>query len=631
MNGILAQIHDPADLRKLPLEQLPLVAEDIREVILQTTARNGGHVASNLGAVELTLALHYSLNTPEDKLIWDVGHQCYAHKLLTGRQENFSTLRQPGGISGFCTREESPYDCFTTGHSSNSISLAYGMAQARDLQRGQEKVVAVIGDGALTGGIAFEGLNHAGYKPSNFIVVLNDNGMSIGGNVGAMSRRLATLRTGTKYNQAKSRVSSFLMKLPKIGKPMVDFISAVKHTIKSAMVPGMFFENFGFVYLGPIDGHDIGAMVEVLRASCEMDKPVLIHVKTIKGKGLTQAEEHPEKYHGVGRFDVETGISITSDPRSSYTDIFSDTMLELGAARPDVVAVTAAMAQGTGLASFAERYPGRFFDVGIAEQHAVSFCAGLANGGQRPIAAIYSTFLQRAYDQLVEDVCLQNLPVILAVDRAGLVGDDGLSHQGVLDLSYLRSMPNMTVMAPADGREQRMMLYAALDFNCPTTIRWPRNAAANLPELPQPIQKGKGVILREGADMAFFAIGSMVEPCLKAAESLAVSGIQARVVNARFAAPLDAELLLDSVKHCQGRIITAEENLIHGGFGAACGEALAGCDLKYDLCMAALPERFYPQGKRKEQLSDLGLDGPGLAHLAGERWFAERIGQYGAK
>jgi len=631
LNGTLKQIQDPADLRKLPLEQLPLVAEDIRELIISTVAQNGGHLASNLGAVELSLALHYAFQTPEDKLIWDVGHQCYAHKLLTGRQENFSSLRQPDGITGFCCREESTYDCFTTGHSSNSISLAFGMAKARDRRGGKEKVVAVIGDGALTGGMAFEGLNHAGDLPTNFVVVLNDNGMSIGGNVGAMSRRLATLRTGDKYNKAKHGVTNLLLRLPFLGKPLVDFISSFKHSLKAAMVPGMLFENFGFVYLGPIDGHDIEGMVELLQRAASLNKPALVHVKTTKGKGLAPAEEKPELFHGMGRFDVETCVSIASDPRPSYTDIFADTMLELAEAREDVIAVTAAMAQGTGLSRFAKQYPERFFDVGIAEQHAISFCAGLANGGQRPIAAIYSSFLQRAYDQLVEDVCLQNLPVILAVDRASLVGDDGASHQGVFDLTYLRSIPNMTLMAPADGRELRMMLHAALDFHCPTAIRYARNAAAVLPEMPKPIEKGKGVLLREGKDLLFFAIGTMVEPCLKAAEQLAETGIQAAVVNARFAAPLDKDLLLKMVQQCQGRILTAEENVINGGFGAACAEALADSGLDYDLCIAALPEQFFPQGKRNQQLSAYGLDAPGLARRAGERWFSERIRQYGAE
>lgn len=631
MNGILEQIHDPSDLRKLPIDQLPLVAEDIREKIISTVAQNGGHLASNLGAVELTLALHYAFHTPEDKLIWDVGHQCYAHKLLTGRQEKFSTLRKPDGLSGFCSRDESVYDCFTTGHSSNSISLAFGMAQARNQQGGKEKVVAVIGDGALTGGIAFEGLNNAGDLPTNFVVVLNDNGMSIGGNVGALSRRLSTIRTGEKYNRAKINVSSLLKRIPRIGQPLVNFISSFKHAIKSAMVPGMLFENFDFVYLGPIDGHDISGMIELLQRAAALDKPALVHIKTIKGRGLAAAEEHPELFHGLGRFDADTGVAIASESQPSYTDVFSDTILELASERKDIVCVTAAMAQGTGLSRFAELYPERFFDVGIAEQHAISFCAGLAEGGQRPIAAIYSSFLQRAYDQLVEDVCLQNLPVILAVDRAGLVGADGISHQGIFDLTYLRSIPNLTLMAPADGRELRMMFHAALDIPGPVAIRYPRNTADNLQKLPQPIEKGRGSILREGQDMVFFAIGSMVEPCLKAAEELARCGIEAMVVNARFAAPIDSELLLKAVSQAQGRIITAEENVINGGFGAACAEVLAGSELSYDLCIAALPEQFFPHGKREQQLSDCGLDSHGLAHLAGERWFAERIKQYGSE
>ena len=631
MNGILEQINSPADLRKLPVEQLPLVAEDIRETIIATTAKNGGHLASNLGVVELTLALHYVFDTPNDKLVWDVGHQCYAHKLLTGRQDRFSTLRQPGGLSGFCSRDESPYDCFTTGHSSNSLSLAFGMARARDQRGGREKVVAVIGDGALTGGMAFEALNHAGDLPTNFVVVLNDNGMSIGGNVGAMSRRLANLRADAKYNKAKVDVSNFLHKVPLIGKPLVNFISSAKHTIKSALVPGMLFENFGFVYLGPIDGHDTEALIELLHRAGNLDKPVLVHVKTTKGKGHAPAEENPAMFHGMGRFDIDTGVPISSDPRLSYTDIFGETMLDLAAEREDIIAVTAAMMQGTGLSRFAERYPKQCFDVGIAEQHAVSFCAGLANGGLRPVAAIYSSFLQRAYDQLIEDVCLQNLPVLLAVDRAGLVGADGYSHQGIFDLTYLRSIPNLTVMAPADGRELRMMLYAALEYSTPVAIRYPKGAAATLPVLPSPIEKGRSVILREGCDMVYFAIGSMVEPCLLAAEQLAKAGVQAAVVNARFAAPLDNDTLFQVVAAAKGRIVTAEENVINGGFGAACAEALSNSGLNYDLHIAALPDTFFPHGNPTQQLAAFGLDAVGLAHMAGEKWFSERIRKYGSE
>ncbi|MDO4732127.1 MAG: 1-deoxy-D-xylulose-5-phosphate synthase [Bacillota bacterium] len=631
MQELLKQIQDPTDLRKLPMEQLPQLAAEIREIIIRTVAKNGGHLASNLGAVELSLALHYAFQTPTDKLIWDVGHQCYTHKLICGRREEFHSLRQPGGISGFCNREESPYDCFTTGHSSNSISLAFGMAQARDKSGGQEKVVAVIGDGALTGGMAFEGLNHAGDLPTNFVVVLNDNGMSIGGNVGAMSRRLSALRSGRKYNRAKHSVSRLLLKLPLLGPALVDFISGFKHTIKSAVVPGMLFENFGFVYLGPIDGHDIPAMVEIFQRAAELKRPALVHVKTIKGKGMSPAEKQPELFHGMGRFDVETGASIPSDSKPSYTDIFSKTMMELAKEREDIIAVTAAMCQGTGLSPFSAAYPERFFDVGIAEQHAISFCAGLANGGQRPVAAIYSSFLQRAYDQLVEDVCLQNLPLILAVDRASLVGDDGCSHQGIFDLSYLRSIPNMTIMAPADGPELRMMLRAALDFNSPTAIRYPRCTAAVLNQSPVPIEKGKGILLREGGDFCLFAIGTMVEASLEAAELLAIRGIQAAVVNARFAAPLDQELLLKLLSRCKGRILTAEENTIKGGFGAACAESLAASGMEYDLCIAALPEQFIPQGKRNQQLAEFGLDGPGLAERAMKRWFPERMGKNGTK
>jgi len=623
---LLDSINSPADLRRLNQKQLPVLAKEIRERILETTAQNGGHLASNLGVVELTLALHYVFDTPADRLIWDVGHQCYAHKLLTGRQQQFSTLRCPGGLSGFCRREESAYDCFTTGHSSNSISLALGMAAARDAQGGQEHIVAVIGDGALTGGMAMEALDQAGDLQANLIVVLNDNGMSIGGNVGAMSSYLSRFRANPAYDALKRRVKNFFSHIPLLGQPLINIFSTVKNSLKSALVPGMLFEDLGFVYLGPIDGHDLHELIDILDGAREVGKPTLVHVKTVKGKGYAPAERSPEIFHGLGRFDAASGIPLNDDCKGSYTEIMGDALVRLASVDPDIVAITAAMTHGTGLDRFKERFPERFYDVAIAEQHAVSFAAGLASHGKKPLVAIYSTFLQRAYDQIIIDVCLQNLPVVFAVDRAGLVGCDGYSHQGLFDLAYLRSVPKLTVMAPADGREFRVMLAEAFAYGKPVAIRYPKCHAGELPGLPRPLEYGRSVQLKDGGDLAFIAIGSMVQPALKAAELLEREGIRARVVNARFIAPLDKEALLRAVRECRGRLISVEENVISGGFGAACAEALSG--VSAELVMAALPSEFQPQGRRGDQLAALGLNGPGLAALAVRRWFPERRAEH---
>lgn len=623
--GILDHIAKPADLRVLDEKKLPALAEELRQRILAVTAANGGHLASNLGVVELTLALHYVFDTPADKLVWDVGHQCYAHKLLTGRQREFATMRLPGGLSGFCRREESPYDCFTTGHSSNSISLALGLAAARDARGEREHIVAVIGDGALTGGMAMEALDQAGDLQTNLIVVLNDNGMSIDGNVGAMSGYLSRFRANPAYDAMKRRVKRFFSHIPLLGKPLIRLFSMVKNSLKSALVPGMLFEDMGFVYLGPIDGHDLHSLVDILGLAKAVGKPTLVHVKTIKGKGYALAEANPEEFHGTGSFDIATGQPLHAHCPDTYTEVLGQALVSLAKADPDIVAITAAMACGTGLSAFQARFPARFYDVAIAEQHAVSFAAGLASHGKKPLVAIYSTFLQRAYDQIVTDVCLQGLPVVFAVDRAGLVGADGYSHQGLLDITYLRSIPGLIVMAPADGQEFRLMLAQAFSLGRPVAIRYPKCGAADLPAEAAPLELGKSVTLRDGRDLAFIAIGAMVKPALQAAELLAEEGISARVVNARYAAPVDTAALVEAAHACSGRLISVEENVVSGGFGAACAEALAAAGEKAELVMAALPSAFLPQGQRAGQLEALGLSGPGLAELALRRWFPARL------
>ncbi len=626
MTNYLHDINSPSDLKKLSPKQLPDLAQEIRQQIIETTAENGGHLASNLGVVELTIALHYVLNTPTDKIIWDVGHQCYAHKLLTGRKEAFSTLRQPQGLSGFCNKEESPYDIFTTGHSSNSLSLALGMAVARDLDHGKEKIVAVIGDGALTGGMAFEALNNAGDTSSPFVIILNDNGMSIGGNVGGLARYLSNLRSGEKYNRLKNRVYHALARLPFVGKGIAHFLRNLKRSVKAMLVPGMIFENLGILYLGPVDGHDIGAMTELLNRALKMKKTTLIHIKTVKGKGYIPAEMAPSIFHGTGPFYVSTGLSRT-EAASSYTDVFADTLIQIAKKDRDVIAITAAMLHGTGLEKFRAKMPERVFDVGIAEQHAVTLAGGLAAQGKRPVVAIYSCFLQRAYDQIIEDVCLQNLPVIFAIDRAGIVGQDGVSHQGIYDISYLRCIPGLVFMAPADQPEFALMLNAAFSLHLSVAIRYPRARANRLPKEPAPIQLGKSTVMREGTDVAIFAIGTMVESSLACADILAEKGLSIAVINARFIYPLDKEVLLHYARLTNGKILTVEENVCSGGFGAACAEALS--PQGYAPQIAALPARFIPHGERQAQLKEFGLDAFGLAERILRQWYPERKQDHG--
>ena len=612
---LLPNVNSPADLRKLDMDQLDQLAGEIREYIIKTVSETGGHLAASLGAVELTIALHYVLDTPKDKLLFDVGHQSYAHKILTGRREQFNTLRQSGGISGFCNRDESEYDVYTSGHASDSLSLALGLALARRNSGENYRVATVLGDGALTGGMAFEAMNQAGDSGEPMIVVLNDNEMSIDGNVGALSRSLSRLRSGRGYNRAKDSTRRAVESLPLLGRPLYRFISRSKSALKKMLVPsGIYFEEMGFVYLGPIDGHDIPTIIDLLQQAVEMNKPVLLHLRTVKGKGYGPAQTQPDKWHGAVPFNIGDGSPKVSGKRS-FTAAFSEQICALAAEDKRICCISAAMTEGTGLQKFAERFPQRFFDTGITEQHAAGLAAGLALAGMRPVLAIYSTFLQRAYDQLLEDVCLQKLPVVIVADRAGIVGSDGYSHQGEFDISYLRTMPDLTVMCPADEDEQRLMLAYALRQDRPCTLRWPRSPVFTLQEHPHSeIISGRGVILQEGADLAIVGLGVMTAPALEAAKELSRRGIKARVVDARFAAPLDTDLLIDCARSCNGRIVTVEENVAAGGFGEAYRAALSNENCRVESL--SLPNSFLPHGGRDEMLHGFGLDKDGIVAAA---------------
>ncbi len=565
--GRLSGIRSPEDLKKVPRERLPRVAAEIREMIVHGVARNGGHLASSLGVVDLTVALHYVFSCPTDRIVWDVGHQAYAHKILTGRQETFPTLRTLGGISGFPRIAESPYDAFGTGHSGTSISAALGLAVARDLRKERHKVIAVIGDGSLSSGLALEGLNQAGHQRRDLIVVLNDNEWSISQNVGALSGYLNRMMTGKFYTSFRRRVETFLKSMPH-GQLMAKIGKRAEELAKGFIVPGLLFEELGFTYVGPIPGHDIDDMIRTFTNLGNLEGPLLVHVVTSKGKGYAPAEANPERFHGVGAFDPATGEGRAS--ARSYTDVFAEAVTEIGRGNPDVVAVTAAMCTGAGLTKFKAAFPDRFFDVGIAEGHAVTFAAGLARDGKVPVVAIYSTFLQRAYDQIVHDVCLQNLPVVFAVDRAGIVGADGATHQGLFDLSFLRHVPNMTVMSPRDEDEFVRMLRAAVDSGRPVAVRYPRGAVAGIcqPGESGPLAWGKGALLEDGKDLLVLAVGAAVAPALRASVELRGRGISAAVVDARFVKPLDAELILPLARRI-GRVLTVEENVLAGGFGSA--------------------------------------------------------------
>lgn len=608
---LLDTINSPADVKALTEEQLVQLAGEIRQLIIEVTSKNGGHLAPNLGVVELSLALHKVFSTPKDKIVYDVGHQAYIHKIVTGRRDMFHTLRQYGGLSGFPKRSESEHDAFGVGHSSTSISAALGMAVARDVKGEDYDVVAVIGDGSMTGGMAFEALNNAGDLRKRMIVVLNDNEMSISKNVGAMSEYLYQLRTGETYNRIKHDLEGWLGNVD-FGGDVLKVLRRIKGSVKNLMLPTCIFEELGFTYLGPIDGHDIHSLIEVLEAAKNLDEPVLIHVITKKGKGYAPAEESPNKFHGTGPFEVETGKKI-ANPNApiTYTEVFGNTVIELAKEDENIVAITAAMPDGTGLTPFSKEFPKRFFDVGIAEQHAVTAAAGMSAAGLNPVVAIYSTFMQRAYDSVMHDICMQNLHVSLCLDRAGLVGDDGFTHHGVFDYAYLRSMPNMTVMAPKDEDELRHMLKTAVGMNGPVAVRYPRGSGVGvaISDSLNALPIGKAEVLREGSDVSLWAIGTMVESAMKLAEKLAEQGINAGVVNMRFAKPIDKELLLAHAEKYKN-IVTLEEGCLRGGVGSAVLEALNEARL-LGTCKVlnfGIPDEFILHGDKQRLFQDIGLD-----------------------
>ena len=615
---MLEEIRQTNDIKKIPVEQLPQLAEEIREYLIRAVSRTGGHLASNLGVVELTIALHYVYSLPEDRIIWDVGHQCYTHKILTGRKDAFSTLRQEGGISGFPRREEDPSDCFDAGHSSSSISIGLGYVTARDLRGENWSVAAVIGDGALTGGMAYEAVNNAAKLKSNFTIILNDNEMSISPNVGGISDYLGSIRTSDFYTGLKDSVLNRLERIPEVGDELVTRIRRTKSSIKQLMIPGMFFEDMGLTYLGPVDGHNIRALIRALQDAKRFQGPVLVHVITKKGRGYPPAERHPEKFHGTDAFHIDTGLPLKKKA-PSYTQVFSSAIVRLAEKNPEVAAVTAAMRDGTGLNEFARRYPDRFFDVGIAEGHAVTFAAGLALGGLTPVLAVYSAFLQRGFDQIMDDICMQNLHVILAVDRAGLVGADGKTHQGVFDLSYLSLLPNMTVMAPKNRWELEDMLFFAAGHNGPAAIRYPRGEAwTGLKECREPVRLGKAEIIRRGEGTALLAIGTMVQTAEETALLLAEEGISVTVVNMRFVKPLDTELLRN-LSETHDFVLTMEENARIGGLGSQVLDFVQEEKLPMHVQIAAVPDTFIRHAGVESQRRRCGLDARSLAELVRQR------------
>ena len=612
---ILPNVSEPKDIRQLSLAELNKLAEEIRALIINTVAVTGGHLASSLGTVELTLALHYVFDTPEDKLIWDVGHQSYAHKIITGRKDQFGTLRSKGGLSGFPKREESVYDTFNVGHSGTSIAAAAGFAEAQCLKGGNAKAIAVIGDGSMTTGMAFEGLNWAGDRDKNMIIVLNDNEMSISPNVGAMSSYLNRIMTGQRVTKIKGDIKNFLKSIPGIGEQIFKFSRQIEESLKTFVVPGAIFEELGFTYVGPLEGHRLDYLISNLENVKKLKGPVLIHVITQKGKGYKFAEDNSPTYHGIAPFDVETGQTLPSANHApSYTSVFGKTLADMGQADSRIVAVTAAMCEGTGLEEFRRVFPRRFYDVGIAEQLAVTFAASLAIEGFLPVVAIYSTFLQRAYDQILHDVCLQNLHVVFAIDRAGFVGEDGSTHQGLFDYSYLRNLPHLIMMAPKDENELRHMLKTALDCNAPVSVRYPRGRGVGVPpdETIASLPVGKAEVLKEGSDLAVIAVGCTVHPALSAASRLVNEGIDVKVINARFIKPLDKELILGTAATVK-KILTVEENVLAGGFGSAVLELLAEngvTDVKIKTLGVA--DEFAQHATQAELRSQYGLDEAGL-------------------
>lgn len=604
---MLEKIRQANDIKKIPMEQLPQLAEEIRAFLIRSVSRTGGHLASNLGVVELTIALHYVYSLPEDRIIWDVGHQCYTHKILTGRKDLFETLRQEGGISGFPRREEYEGDSFDGGHSSSSISAGLGYVAARDLTGGSWSVVSVIGDGALTGGMAYEAINNAAKLKSNFTIILNDNEMSISPNVGGISDYLGSIRTSGFYTGLKDSVLNRLEKIPEVGDDLVSTIRRTKSSLKQLMIPGMFFEEMGLTYLGPVDGHNIRSLIRVLHDARRVKGPVLVHVKTRKGKGYGPAEREPEKFHGTDPFHIETGQPLKKKA-PSYTQAFSSAMTAIGRENKRVAAVTAAMRDGTGLKDFAVQFPDRFFDVGIAEGHAVTFAAGLALGGMIPVTAVYSSFLQRGFDQLMDDICMQNLHVVFAIDRAGLVGSDGKTHQGAYDMSYLSLLPNMTVMAPKNRWELEDMLRFAVEHEGPSAVRYPRGEAwTGLKEHRAPIRLGKAEIITEGSRAALLAVGAMVETAIQTAKLLEEEGIHATVVNMRFVKPFDRDLVRE-LASSHDLLLTIEENCRTGGLGSTVRDLVCEEHLPADVRIAAIPDTFIRHASVESQRRKCGLD-----------------------
>ncbi|MBP2640859.1 MAG: dxs 2 [Firmicutes bacterium] len=628
LNNLLSTVDRPQDLKNLSVAQMERLAAEIRDLLINTVAHNGGHLAPNLGVVELTLAIHNVFDSPRDKIIWDVGHQAYVHKILTGRRNQFSTIRQFGGLSGFPKRSESEHDAFGAGHSSTSISAAVGMALARDISGEQHKVLAVIGDGSLTGGQAYEALDQAGHLGNDLIVVLNDNEMSIARNVGAMATYLSKIRTDPTYSRVKRDVELLLRRIPAIGETVAKTAERVKDSFKYFLIPGMIFEELGFTYLGPIDGHNIPALLDVLGKAKVMQGPVLVHVITCKGKGYTPAECSADKFHGIGPFCVESGKVISNGNNPTYTSIAGKALVELADKDPEIVAITAAMPQGTGLGTFSDRFPKRFFDVGIAEPHAITMAAAMAAEGKRPVIAIYSTFFQRAYDQVVHDVCLQELPVTFLLDRAGIVGEDGPTHHGVFDFAYLRHIPHMTIMTPKDENELRHMLFTAIYHNGPVAIRYPRGSGRGVP-IDDPfhqIEIGRSEELVSGQDLVFLAAGIMVEPCLAAKDLLAAEGIRAGVVNARFVKPIDVEMV-KKLSASGAVIVTVEDHVLPGGFGSAVLECINSQNISgVKLLRLGLPDQFIEHGSREQLLEQFGLSASGISAAAKAYFY-----QYGAK
>lgn len=613
-NSILDRINSPADLKRLDYRELEILAGQIRELIIETTSETGGHLASSLGAVELAVAVHRALDLPRDRVIWDVGHQAYAHKILTGRRDDFHTLRKYGGVSGFPRRAESEFDVVDSGHSGASISYGLGLALARDLMGEDNTIAVVVGDGSMTSGVAFEALNQAGHQlKSNLIIILNDNEMSISKNVGGFSSYLSRIRIKPAYKHLKEELEEMLESFPAVGDELVRFASHVKDSVSHALVPGILFEAFGVKYVGPIDGHDIKLIEETISEAKEVEGPVLIHAVTEKGKGYMHAEQSPDKFHSVPPFDRATGRLLNEAGLKTYTSLFGEEMVKLARDVPELIAITAAMKLGTGLEHFSSLYPQRFFDVGIAEQMAVNLAAGFALGGMKPVVAVYSTFLQRAFDQLSQETCLQKLPVVFVVDRAGLVGEDGATHHGYFDVSYLRILPNMTVMAPGDGSELGAMLRFALESGTPVAVRFPRSRALFIDGVGcEPIKHGVGEVIRVGEDIVLHALGDMVSIAVKVHEILKEEGVQSTVVNARFAKPIETDFLRDV---CEGKklVVTLEDNVTTGGFGSAVSATLREAGIEVPVLIYGLPDRYVDHGTVEELFKEVGLSPSDIA------------------